>query len=202
MSLKQLNWLQIDTENVPSGSQVVLGSEQRPIESAHINVLSLASGLTVNGSTTIVGSVDVGEKITTESGSLFWDGVRNKWVGGVSGEEHVFIGEPEFNSYTASIEAIIGTPTIWKQTGSFHSTTNDLQLTGSMVIRGDLRVEGSTTLVQTTDPNVESLIVSGAMNIVKNHINTDTILAMLKIEGLGEISDRNNDSILDLGGFL
>ena len=44
-------------------------------------------------------------------------------------------------------------------------------MSGSMRIKGDLIVEGKTTLIQKLDPSVESLVVSGAMSIVQNQIN-------------------------------
>lgn len=92
---------------------------------------------------------------------------------------------------------------IFQQTGSFYSTTNDLQITGSLKIVGDLLVEGTTTLVQKLDSNMESLIVSGAMSIVKNQINDQIISASITIENLGTLADRNNNSIIDCGdGFF
>ena len=81
--------------------------------------------------------------------------------------------------------------------------TGSLELTGSMVIKGNLRVEGTTTLVQTVDPNVESLIVSGAMSIVKNQINGEIISASLSIQNLGILADRSQNAIIDCGdGFF
>ena len=92
---------------------------------------------------------------------------------------------------------------IFQQTGSFYATTNDLQITGSLKIVGDLLVEGTTTLVQKLDPNMESLIVSGAISIVKNQINDQIVSASITIENLGTLADRNNNSIIDCGdGFF
>jgi hypothetical protein len=103
-----------------------------------------------------------------------------------------------------SVEDIIETNSgIFRKTGSYYATTNDLQITGSVKIVGDLLVEGTTTLVQKLDHNVESLIVSGAMTIVKNQINDKIISASLTIENLGTLADRNNNSIIDCGdGFF
>lgn len=78
-----------------------------------------------------------------------------------------------------------------------------VEVTGSVVIKGDLRVEGTTTLVQTIDSNVESLIVSGAMNVVQNQINAQVIKASLTIQNLGTLADRSNNSVIDCGdGFF
>jgi len=71
------------------------------------------------------------------------------------------------------------------------------------VIRGNLRVEGTTTLVQTIDNNIESLIVSGAMSIVRNEINSQIASASLVIQNLGTLADRNLSTIIDCGdGFF
>ena len=92
---------------------------------------------------------------------------------------------------------------MFRETGSFYATTNDLQVTGSMRIKGDLIVDGTTTLRQPNDPNLDTLIVSGAMNIVKNEINAQLVRAQLKIENLGALSDRAQISVLDCGdGFF
>lgn len=78
-----------------------------------------------------------------------------------------------------------------------------VEITGSVFIKGDLKVEGLTTLVQTTDPNIESLVVSGAMRVVENQINSQLIRAQIAIQNLGTIADVSNNSIIDCGdGFF
>jgi hypothetical protein len=76
-----------------------------------------------------------------------------------------------------------------------------VDITGSVTIKGNLRVEGTTTLVQTTDPNIESLIVSGAMNIVKNEISGQIVSASLAIQNVKTIEYINPNVVIDLGGF-
>jgi len=77
------------------------------------------------------------------------------------------------------------------------------QVTGSMILKGDLRVEGKTTLVQTLDSNIESLVVSGAMSIMKNQIGSQIRSASLTIQNLGSWADRNENAIIDCGdGFF
>ena len=62
---------------------------------------------------------------------------------------------------------------------------------------------GKTTLIQKLDPNVESLVVSGAMNIVQNQISSQVIAASLNIQGLGELADVSKFAIIDCGdGFF
>ena len=139
----------------------------------------------------------------TISGSLLWDTLNDKWIGGPLGDEEPFIQETEFTNFSSSVSTTINEIGIWRETGSFYATTNDLQVTGSVLIKGDLLVEGKTTLVQKLDPNVESLVVSGAMNIVRNQINTQIVSASLKIQGLGELADVNKTAVLDCGdGFF
>jgi hypothetical protein len=185
----------------------------------------IGGNLTVKGSTTIIDSntVSVGDNIielngsmsafggllvkdpttpNTASGSLLWDTFNDRWIGGPVGQEERFIQESEFNDFTSSISDTLEQNTIWNQTGSYYATTNDLQVTGSMRIKGDLIVEGQTTLIQKIDPQSESLIVSGAMKIVQNQINNQIVSASLTIQGLGTLGDVNSNSVIDLGGFF
>ena len=81
--------------------------------------------------------------------------------------------------------------------------TGSLSMSGSVIIKGDLIVEGKTTLIQKLDPNVESLVVSGAMSIVQNQINSQVISASLSIQNLGTIGDRSGNYVIDCGdGFF
>ena len=247
----QINWLQIDTANVPSGALVDLGSISgtlRAVYADNLNIsglslneyisqvgtedlnlytaslnqaiqttgsnLTVIGNLLVKGSTTAINSttIDLGDNIISLngsegtfgglyvndptnpskiSGSLLWDSVNDYWIAGPIGSEEKVILNTDLDAG------------IWRETGSFFATTNDLQVTGSMTIRGDLRVEGTTTLVQTLDPNIESLIVSGAMSIVRNEISPQIVSASLSIQNLGVLGDRSLVSVLDCGdGFF
>ena len=263
MALQQINWLQIDTANVPSGSIVDLGaisgalhavyadnlyisgqslaqviaesgtdelnlytaSLKNAIELTGSNV-TIKGDLLVKGTTTAIQSttVSIGYNIielngsaatfggllikdptapNTISGSLLWDTVNDQWIAGPEGFEEAIILQGDYDAFSSSVAIAINESGIWRPTGSFYATTNDLELTGSLTIKGDLRVEGTTTLIQTTDPNRESLIVSGAMNIVKNQINSQVISASLAIQGLGRLADANQFAIFDCGdGFF
>lgn len=238
MALQQINWLQIDTSNIPSGSLVTLASPENPFEAIYAKNLGISGSFVVTGSLDTTGDVVVGGNLTVKgtvtaiesnvvsigdniielngseaafggliikdttdpnkiSGSLLWDTLNDKWIGGPLGQEDGFVSETTFNSFSSSL-----TNGIWTETGSFYATTNDLQVTGSMRIKGDLFVEGRTILTQTLDPNVESLVVSGAMKIVKNQINSEIVSASLNIQGLGTLSDTNSNAVIDLGGFF
>jgi hypothetical protein len=256
MALQRINWLQIDTEYVPSGSEVNLGAVSGSLHSIyadHIYIsgqllsnsdelnywsasikeaiettgsnLTVKGNLIVKGTTTAVESnvVTIGDNIVelngtaaafggllvkdptapnTISGSLLWDTLNDKWIGGPLGGEEGFIQDTQFTNFSSSVAIAIEESGIWRPTGSYYATTNDLQVTGSMRIKGDLLVEGQTTLVQRLDPNVESLVVSGAMNVVQNQINAQVIAASLKIQGLGEMADVSKFAVIDCGGFF
>ena len=232
MALQRINWLQIDTENIPSGSDVTLGSVQYPFDAVYTKNFGISGSLiltgslettddvviggnlTVKGTTTAVESnvVTIGDNIVELngtmgafggllikdptspnqiSGSLLWDTLNDMWIGGPLGSEQRVI-----------LQSDLDASSIWQETGSFYATTHDIQVTGSMRIKGDLIVEGKTTLVQTLDPNVESLVVSGAMSIVKNQINSQIVSASLTIQGLGTLSDVSSNAVIDLGGFF
>lgn len=266
MALQQINWLQIDTANVPSGSIVDLGSISKPLHAVYAENLfvsgvqisdfiggisveelnlytaslknaieltgsnvTVIGNLLVKGTTTSVNSnvVTIGDNVielngtnglfggllvkdpTTPnqiSGSLLWDTTNDRWVAGPLGFEEPIILQSDldnlsgsFNDRIDSIGDAVSTDNIWFETGSFYATTNDLQVTGSMTIKGDLRVEGTTTLVQTLDPNAQSLIISGAASIVRNEF----VSASLSIQNLGVLADRFTNSVIDCGdGFF
>jgi cytoskeletal protein CcmA (bactofilin family) len=243
MALQQINWLQIDTSNVPSGSLVTLASAQYPFDAVYTKNFGISGSLILTGSLETTGDVVIGGNLTVKgsttaidsnvvtigdnivelngtmgafggllikdptapnqiSGSLLWDTLNDRWIGGPLGDEEGFIQDTQFSNFSSSVAEAIDNSGIWSPTGSFYATTNDLQVTGSMRIKGDLIVEGKTTLVQTSNHNVESLVVSGAMSIVKNQINSHIVSASLSIQGLGTLSDVSSNAVIDLGGFF
>lgn len=243
MALQQINWLQIDTPNVPSGSLVTLASAEYPFEAVYTKNFGVSGSLILTGSLDTTGDVIIGGNLTVKgtttaiesnvvtigdnivelngtmgafggllikdptspnqiSGSLLWDTLNDVWIGGPLGNEEPFIQETQFTNFSSSVSTTIDEIGIWRETGSFYAATQDLQVTGSMRIKGDLIVEGKTTLIQTLDPNIESLVVSGAMSIVKNQINNQIVSASLSIQGLGVFSDTSSDAVIDLGGFF
>jgi hypothetical protein len=243
MALQQINWLQIDTSNVPSGSLVTLASAEYPFEAVYTKKFGISGSLILTGSLDTTGDVVIGGNLTVKgsttaidsnvvtigdnivelngtmgafggllikdptapnqiSGSLLWDTLNDRWIGGPLGDEEGFIQDTQFSNFSSSVSTTINDIGIWRQTGSFYAASQDLQVTGSMRIKGDLIVEGKTTLIQTLDPNVESLVVSGAMSIVKNQINSHIVSASLSIQGLGTLSDVSSNAVIDLGGFF
>jgi hypothetical protein len=248
MALQKINWTQIDTAVVPSGTTIDLGAISGPLHAVYAenlyisgqsigdfvaesgtdelnqfsasvkgaleftgSNLTVKGNLLVKGTTTSINSnvVTIGDNVlelngseatfggllikdptnpNKISGSLLWNTTNDYWVAGPLGQEEKVILQSDLNSSS-----------IWQETGSFWATTNDLQVTGSVVIRGDLRVEGTTTLVQKLDPNAQSLIISGAASIVRNEFAS----ASLSIQNLGTFADRSMNSVIDCGdGFF
>ena len=141
----------------------------------------------LNGNESNFGGLSIKDTVNpnTVSGSLLWDATNDEWIGGPQGSEQPLARKDHL---------------VWGDSGSFWGTTSDLQVTGSVVIKGDLKVEGQTTL-QAQDITKDSLIVSGAMSILKNELNAQIKSASLTIENLGSLGDRLNNSVMDLGGF-
>lgn len=176
MALTQIFWTQIDTENIPSGSVVILGSQLLPIEKIYVKDLIASGAVVVSGSLETEGDILI-------SGSLL-----------VNGDSPVYL--QQFNEFTSSVA-----PSIWWETGSKYNTTNDLEITGSLIIKGDLKVEGQTILVSDII-NKESLIISGALSIVQNEIDAQIQAATMRIEGLGSLGNPSREDEIDLGGFF
>ena len=269
MALQRINWTQIDSANVPSGSSIDLGAISGALNAVYTNDLYISGlslhdyinifgadelnqwsasvkeaiettgsnltvkgNLLVKGTTTAVDSttVTIGDNIielngseagfggllikdsidpNKISGSLLWDATNDYWIGGQLGSELPLVlqsgsGTLNFiqksNGKNGILDSRISDDDdivrIDVDGGSF-------QVTGSMILKGDLRVEGKTTLVQTLDPNIESLVVSGAMSIMKNQIGSQIRSASLTIQNLGSWADRNENAIIDCGdGFF
>jgi hypothetical protein len=182
--------LDIPGNLVVSGNLTVKGTTTA-IES---NIVTIGDNIVeLNGTSAAFGGLLIKDPTApnTISGSLLWDTENDYWIGGPLGNEEKIILNTDLDAG------------IWRETGSFFATTNDLQVTGSMIIKGNLRVEGTTTMVQVLDPNTESLIVSGAMSIVRNELTPQIVSASLSIQNLGSLSDRSLASVLDCGdGFF
>ena len=226
MALQKINWTQIDTVP-PSGSTVVLGSESSPLEGIYVNNLDLSGSLVVGGNLTVQGTTTIIESTTISlgdniielngmasslaglivndptspnlvSGSLLWDAANDRWVAGPSGSEQaILIGGLGHENVLQKVHAdgtLVDSRII--DDGTM------ITVSGATTIKGDLIVEGRTILVQTGNPNSETLIVSGAMKIVENLINSQIISASLNISGLGTLSSPTANAEIDLGGFF
>jgi hypothetical protein len=166
----------------------------------------------LNGSEAAFGGLLIKDSVNPNkiSGSLLWDTTDDKWIGGPLGSELPLV----LQSGSGTLNVIQKSN---GKNGILDSRISDngdivrvnvmdggsFQVTGSMIVKGDLRVEGKTTLVQTLDPNIESLVVSGAMSIMKNQIGSQIRSASLSIQNLGSWADRSENAVIDCGdGFF
>lgn len=225
MALQKINLTQIDTIP-PSGTTIIFGSSELPINSIFVEEMNISGSLEVGGNlivkgeTTIIESTIIkiddniielnghGETFggiivkdltapNTISGSLLWDSVNDRWIAGSLGNENpILIG----NGTQNFVQKINLSGSLVNS--QIYDDGVDITLSGSTIIKGDLIVEGKTTLVQKNDPNQESLVISGAMKIVENLINSQIISSSLNISGLGVFSNRTSNTEIDLGGFF
>jgi len=166
------------------------------------NTVSIGDNIIeLNGTGSLFGGIMVKDPTFPNrvSGSLLWDTINDKWIAGPKDNEDTIVLLNTLNVATQSLSNQILSNSIWFKTGSVQATTNNLQVTGSVLIKGDLIVEGRTLLKPTS--NLDALIISGAMSIVKQEINNQIISASLTIQNLGKLSDTNDNSIIDCGVF-
>jgi hypothetical protein len=263
MALQKINWLQIDSPTVPSGSIIDIGKIDGPLHAGYfenlyisgvtigdiiatsgtdalnhftasvLNAIELTgSNLTVKGNFTVLGQttivdsthISLGDNVielngtqdsfggllvrdsvlpNLISGSLLWDSTNDTWIAGPLGSELPMV----LQSGSGTINYLQKSN---GQNGILDSRISDngqivlidvtdvndgaLNVSGSVVIKGDLRVEGTTTLIK-DDPTLNSLIVSGAMSVVKNQFRS----ASLSIQNLGTWGDRSKNYVIDCG---
>jgi hypothetical protein len=112
--------------------------------------------------------------------------------------------ELNINYVTSSILYESGSTKFGDTLDDTHQFTGSLRTTGSVIIDGDLIVNGTTTL-RSTDLLMDSLIVSGTMNIVQAYINSQILSASLKFNSekviFTETTSGSNNIVLDLGNF-
>jgi len=78
---------------------------------------------------------------------------------------------------------------------------NSTVISGSVKISGSLEVDGVTTL-RSGLLDTSSLNVEGQLNIINQQINSSVERAKITIQNLGEVGNRDDDLVLDLGGFF
>jgi hypothetical protein len=93
----------------------------------------------------------------------------------------------------------------WKQlsrnisgSGTF---TGSLAISGSLQTSGSLTVDGNTVL-RSNDTGSYSLTVEGQMRVLEREINSAVRKAKIEVQNLGSIGDKDEDNVLDLGGFF
>lgn len=189
--------LDIPGNLVVSGNLTVKGTTT----SVESNIVSIGDNIIeLNGTSAAFGGLSIKDPTSpnTISGSLLWDTINDRWIAGPSGSElPILLGGTGNIDY---LQKVGPNGTLVDSRVSDDGST--ILMSGSVRIIGDLKVEGGTTLVQTNEAN-DTLIVSGAMSIVKNIINSQIISASISIENLGSLSDRNKNSVIDCGdGFF
>lgn len=190
--------LDIPGNLVVSGNLTVKGTTT----SVESNVVTIGDNIVeLNGTAAAFGGLLVKDPTApnTISGSFLWDSLNDRWIAGPLGSElPILLGGTGTEDY---LQKAGPNGTLVNSRVSDDGTT--ILMSGSVKIVGDLRVEGTTTMVQTLNPNVESLIVSGAMSIVKNQLTPQIVSASLSIQNLGVLADRSLSPILDCGdGFF
>ena len=192
-----INTLQTSGSVVVGGDLTVLGTTTI-IDSTTIslgdNIIEL------NGTADALGGFIVKDPTSPNlvSGSLLWDSVNDRWIAGPSGSEQpILIGGL---GNTNVLQKVHADGTLVDSRVSDDGSI--ITISGATIIKGDLIVEGKTTLIQKNDPNAESLVVSGAMSIVQNMINSQVISASLNLQGLGVFSSPTANAEIDLGGFF
>ena len=91
----------------------------------------------------------------------------------------------------------------FRLTGSYFSTapSEDLRVSGSVVISGSLVVEGQ-TIMDSLDTDTKTLVVSGAMDLVDQTVGSAIASASFSISNLGTLATRDSAGVIDLGeGF-
>ena len=81
-----------------------------------------------------------------------------------------------------------------------HQFTGSILTSGSLEIYGDLKVHG-TTYMNSTDANKDTLIVSGALNLVQNEINAQLYSASLKLQNMLVLINNGSNNIMDSGEY-
>ena len=88
----------------------------------------------------------------------------------------------------------------FRLTGSYFSTapSEDLRVSGSVVISGSLVVEGQ-TIMDSLDTDTKTLVVSGAMDLVDQTVGSAIASASFSISNLGTLATRDSAGVIDLG---
>ena len=189
--------LDIPGNLVVSGNLTVKGTTT----SVESNVVTIGDNIVeLNGTAASFGGLMIKDPTApnTISGSFLWDSLNDRWIAGPLGSERpVLLGGTGTTNFLQKVGANSDLVD-----SRISDDNNTILMSGSVRIIGDLRVEGGTTLVQTS-PTKDTLTVSGAMAIVKNIINSQIVSASIAIENLGSLSDRTKNSVIDCGdGFF
>lgn len=130
----------------------------------------------------ISGSGSVSE-YSLGSPSASW---ASAYVGGIEVSGSIEASDSNFETITVASQSNLNGQTI---------------ITGSVKISGSLEVDGQTTL-RSGLVDTASLNVEGQISVVNQQISSSVERAKITIQNLGEVGDREENLILDLGGFF
>lgn len=108
-----------------------------------------------------------------------------------------YIGGLEISGSVEATDSTFETITVTSQSNLNGQTI----ITGSVKISGSLEVDGQTTL-RSGLSDTASLNVEGQLNVVNQQLSSSVERAKITIQNLGEIGDREENLVIDLGGFF
>ena len=203
----------------PSGSddgitpQLIDSNQQTSFVSNKYSAVSLANAVAEDitpgynvvvyeSTTTDSSSLSGGDKVSTndyqfdyKTGVLQFDANKPGASDRIYMTTYQYVGKTVDTSLTT-----VAGDSPFRSTGSYFSTapSEDLRISGSVLISGSLTIEGQ-TVMNSLFSGSESLIVSGAMKIAKQEAVNAIQSASVIIEGLGTFATPDSAGVIDLG---
>ena len=203
----------------PSGSddgitpQLISSNQQTSFVSNKYSAVSLANAVAEDitpgynvvvyeSTTTDSSSLSGGDKVSTNDYQFdYKTGVLQFDANKPSASDRIYMTAYQYVGKTmASTLTTVAGDSPFRSTGSYFSTSpsEDLRISGSVLISGSLTIEGQ-TVMNSLFSGSESLIVSGAMKIAKQEAVNAIQSASVIIEGLGTFATPDSAGVIDLG---
>ena len=206
----------------PSGSddgitpQLIDSNQQTSFVSNKYSAVSLANAVAEDitpgynvvvyeSTTTDSSSLSGGDKVSTNDYQFdYKTGVLQFDANKPGASDRIYMTTYQYVGKTmdSTITSVAG-DSPFRSTGSYFSTSpsEDLRISGSVLISGSLTIEGQ-TVMNSLFSGSESLIVSGAMKVAKQEAVNAIQSASVIIEGLGTFATPDSAGVIDLGdGF-
>ena len=206
----------------PSGSddgitpQLIDSNQQTSFVSNKYSAVSLANAVAEDitpgynvvvyeSTTTDSSSLSGGDKVSTNDYQFdYKTGVLQFDANKPSASDRIYMTTYQYVGKTVdtSLTTVAG-DSPFRSTGSYFSTapSEDLRVSGSVLISGSLVVQG-TTIMDSLDTDTKSLVVSGAMDLVDQTVGSAIASASFSISNLGTLATRDSAGVIDLGeGF-
>ena len=203
----------------PSGSddgitpQLIDSNQQTSFVSNKYSAVSLANAVAEDitpgynvvvyeSTTTDSSSLSGGDKVSTNDYQFdYKTGVLQFDANKPGASDRIYMTTYQYVGKTmdSTITSVAG-DSPFRSTGSYFSTSpsEDLRISGSVLISGSLTIEGQ-TVMNSLFSGSESLIVSGAMKIAKQEAANAIQSASVIIEGLGTFATPDSTGVIDLG---